>query len=146
MTPKQRYSKSTKGRLAQARYDASEKGRVRRKKYQASSKGREVKSQYDKSTKGRTKNLEKRLRYRAEVLGLTTSDLAAHMMLQDYRCAICDSEFKAERDAHIDHDHQTNRFRGFLCGSCNRGLGLFKDNIQYLEQAKTYLSPLSSVS
>lgn len=39
----------------------------------------------------------------------------------------------------MDHNHQTGKFRGMLCNHCNRGLGNFKDNINYLKLAIEYL-------
>jgi hypothetical protein len=39
----------------------------------------------------------------------------------------------------IDHDHNTNKFRGFLCHNCNRGIGVFKDNINTMQRAINYL-------
>lgn len=38
-----------------------------------------------------------------------------------------------------DHDHSTNKFRGWLCHSCNRALGNFVDDIGRLERAIEYL-------
>jgi hypothetical protein len=39
----------------------------------------------------------------------------------------------------IDHDHNKNKFRGFLCHNCNRGIGIFKDDIDRLQRAVRYL-------
>jgi hypothetical protein len=39
----------------------------------------------------------------------------------------------------VDHCHTTNKVRGMLCGSCNLGLGKFKDDPQLLEFARIYL-------
>lgn len=40
----------------------------------------------------------------------------------------------------IDHDHVTKKIRGLLCGNCNKGLGMFKDNPELLSRAIDYLS------
>lgn len=39
----------------------------------------------------------------------------------------------------LDHCHETNTFRGFLCSNCNTGLGLFKDDPAILQNAIDYL-------
>ena len=39
----------------------------------------------------------------------------------------------------IDHCHRTDRFRGWLCHRCNRGIGCFSDDIEKLERAVDYL-------
>lgn len=44
----------------------------------------------------------------------------------------------------VDHDHTTNTFRGHLCHNCNRGLGVFQDNLNRLQRAINYLSSSSS--
>jgi hypothetical protein len=40
---------------------------------------------------------------------------------------------------HLDHDHTTNAFRGWLCSQCNLGLGLFGDSTVKLQNAIAYL-------
>ena len=51
-------------------------------------------------------------------------------------CMICGS---LERLC-IDHCHATNKVRGILCSKCNSGLGMFRDNIEYLAEAIKYLT------
>jgi len=38
-----------------------------------------------------------------------------------------------------DHCHITNKFRGVLCRSCNKGLGAFGDNYEGVSRALKYL-------
>jgi len=71
-------------------------------------------------------------------------DVAEKMLAaQGGLCAIC-----REREAtHLDHDHagkgekhqEGEKVRGWLCVSCNNGIGLFKDNPQFLLRAVSYL-------
>ena len=57
---------------------------------------------------------------------------------QNGKCAICGTELESDY-LHIDHDYETGDVRGLLCGNCNKGLGMFKDNIEYLKRAIQYL-------
>ena len=41
---------------------------------------------------------------------------------------------------HSDHDHKTGVFRGWLCHSCNNGLGLLGDSKQSLLAMLEYLA------
>jgi Recombination endonuclease VII len=41
-------------------------------------------------------------------------------------CAICGLLFTQGKDKHLDHDHVTGTFRGFLCRRCNTALGYFE--------------------
>jgi protein-arginine kinase activator protein McsA len=56
--------------------------------------------------------------------------------LSDGKCNICN---KKEKKLHVDHCHKTKKVRGLLCGSCNKGLGLFKDDKESLLEAAEYL-------
>lgn len=52
------------------------------------------------------------------------------------RCGICG----AAADLHLDHDHASGEFRGWLCPACNTGLGSFGDDPSRLESAIRYLT------
>ena len=49
--------------------------------------------------------------------------------------AICEREGNTV----LDHCHETLKFRGWLCNSCNIGLGKLKDSIEMLERGIKYL-------
>ena len=59
---------------------------------------------------------------------------------QGGKCAICGTQYVLGlKRLALDHCHETGRIRGLLCGSCNRGLGLFRDNPERLRKAIEYL-------
>lgn len=56
------------------------------------------------------------------------------------RCEICGAEERLlKRQLCIDHNHETDIVRGLLCGSCNMGLGHFRDSLKLLQAAQEYL-------
>lgn len=67
--------------------------------------------------------------------GITKEMFLEKVKQQNGVCAICHSE----DDLVIDHNHNTNEFRGALCRNCNRALGLFGDNVNTLKNAVEYL-------
>lgn len=71
--------------------------------------------------------------------GLTREQYNAILHKQGGVCAICKKPPK-DRALAVDHCHATNKVRGLLCGSCNNGLGRFKDSVELLNVAITYLS------
>lgn len=73
-----------------------------------------------------------------KVYGLTRDTFATLLSSQSSRCCICQCAL-TEATSHIDHCHKTNRVRGLLCGPCNRGIGIFKDDISRIENAIKYL-------
>jgi recombination endonuclease VII len=56
-------------------------------------------------------------------------------------CFICGESFPSARKVHLDHDHRTQIIRGLLCGSCNVGLGSFRDSARLLRAAAAYVEP-----
>lgn len=61
---------------------------------------------------------------------------------QGGKCAICESKMGNTKTSRlfVDHCHDTFKIRGLLCGSCNVGLGHFRDSPKLLRKALSYLS------
>lgn len=51
------------------------------------------------------------------------------------RCEVCGSAYKIN----LDHNHETNEFRGWLCFECNIALGKAGDNPRILRKLAEYL-------
>ena len=60
-----------------------------------------------------------------------------YLMLEDQNgvCAICKE--KSDKNLHVDH--VTGSVRGLLCKNCNHGLGNFRNNKEFLQNAIEYL-------
>lgn len=54
-------------------------------------------------------------------------------------CENCGGTPNGHGGLHLDHDHKTGAFRGWLCHSCNAGIGQLGDTIEGLERAVAYL-------
>lgn len=68
--------------------------------------------------------------------GLTAEEYTTLEASQDGLCAIC----RRDRPLDIDHDHDTGKVRGLLCGPCNRGIGFLNDDVAFLQAAIDYLT------
>lgn len=76
--------------------------------------------------------------------GITLDQYEQKLKEQDFKCAICGNKDEVEgRRLAIDHCHNSGEVRGLLCGKCNRGLGLFYDNKDLLQNAIQYLNKYS---
>jgi hypothetical protein len=81
------------------------------------------------------------------VYGITVDDYYKMLANQNGGCAICGSKVASARRRKyvatemffVDHCHSTGKVRGLLCGTCNRGLGYFKDSPELLSNAIAYL-------
>jgi hypothetical protein len=69
--------------------------------------------------------------------GITQEDYREMNEKQSGRCAICQTI--PEKRLVVDHCHNTGRVRGLLCYDCNHGLGKFRDNVEFLLEAASYL-------
>jgi len=61
--------------------------------------------------------------------------------LTDFKCPICEKTTIPGLTSRIalNHDHKTGQVTGYICDSCNTGLGRFKDDPVVLERAIKYL-------
>lgn len=69
----------------------------------------------------------------------------------DHKCPICDRTLNEIIGASkgkirnktvtwsLDHDHETGKFRGWICNKCNLALGNFNDDIARIKNAAAYL-------
>lgn len=84
----------------------------------------------------RTKTLARATQYRRRHEGRITS--AEAITLAENNVGYCDlcSDYGI---ICIDHDHETEARRGFLCSRCNFALGGFRDDPDLLQKAAAYL-------
>lgn len=79
--------------------------------------------------------------------GLTIKGYDTILKNQNGCCAICGTAKNIRivngKEQHtylvVDHCHKTEKVRGLLCYTCNVGLGMFRDNTEYLKTAIEYL-------
>ncbi len=81
--------------------------------------------------------------------GLTVEEFEQMRINQNDICPICHNKMikgsSDKRGMAIDHNHATNVVRDLLCQSCNRGLGIFDEDIDSLKRAIEYLIKWSDV-
>lgn len=109
------------------------KYKLRRKLYKKTIVGRKNEN---KSRRKRYSETDFKSRLK-RTYGITFEQYKEILLHQSGVCAICARPQSAK--LHVDHCHITGKVRGLLCGSCNRALGLMKDNIDFLSKAITYL-------
>ena len=58
---------------------------------------------------------------------------------QNGKCKICGKKPDGDEYLHIDHDKVTGEIRGLLCSTCNKGLGMFKEQPKNFKKAAEYI-------
>lgn len=97
----------------------------------------------------KTYPIEKIINSQRKRLYKLTEDQALSLFnTQHGKCGICDRPLEFySKYTHLDHDHSCcpgqkscgQCVRGFLCSSCNKGLGFFKESPASLHSAIRYL-------
>ena len=95
--------------------------------------------EYYKNNKETVKN-----RYLERVYDISLEDYNFLLESQNNKCKICKRECSSGKSLAVDHNHDTGEVRGLLCKNCNIGLGMFFDNLDFLESAVLYLKPTQS--
>lgn len=79
-----------------------------------------------------------------QLYGLSNEEFATMEASQDGKCALCERIPPVKTGTTgglvVDHNHSTGEVRGLLCHTCNRGLGLLRDDPAVLQRAVAYLA------
>lgn len=75
--------------------------------------------------------------------GISLDTYTSESNIRNNMCDICSKQVKS---LHVDHDHSTGKIRGYLCGSCNRGIGLLQDKSSVMIKAANYLKKYETPS
>lgn len=105
-------------------------------------KQKEMSLRYSRSPAGRENHRSNCLKHR---YGITLAEFKRMFEGQNGLCLICKSNRSKKRDLVVDHCHSTGKVRGLLCDPCNQGLGMFRDNLEFLKGAFNYLAALKAI-
>lgn len=92
-----------------------------------------------KKSRGERPTKEARNRAMIKMYGISMDEYDTLLINQEGVCAICHGLCKSGRRLHVDHCHKTGKVRQLLCDRCNRGIGVFNDNISLMVSAVEYL-------
>lgn len=104
--------------------------------------GRELMRKRRNSFEGRVYNSLVKIRHIAKKRGHAPCRTDPETIAQTFtgKCHACGvDESTLSKRLHLDHCHTTGKFRGWICGGCNRALGIVNDNPDKLTK---YLHPL----
>lgn len=106
----------------------------------------------EKTYQARAQRVYRKLRAEAyqeydlkKLYGLTREQYLEMLHAQNHCCGICKQPEGLEINGKkvrlaVDHCHRGGHIRALLCSTCNRGLGLFRDDPALLQAAVAYLT------
>jgi Recombination endonuclease VII len=97
---------------------------------------RAYKRAYNKLPHNRQRATEYMRDYTRRARGIDISTISRP---EPANCECCGQAFTAKSRPNCDHDHDTGRFRGWLCYQCNMGIGKLGDAVEGLQKALDYL-------
>ncbi len=89
---------------------------------------------YREQKKDQVKNYQLKRKF-----GISFEEYHKMLAAQKGVCKIC-GQVENYKLLAVDHCHTTGHIRGLLCGSCNRGIGYFRDSQDLLLKAIEYLN------
>lgn len=122
----------TRERSRKLRKEQPEKAKLWKRNYYEKNKDKVLQKSKEYALKNPRKIKEQSLK---RTYGLSLDFIEKEEITQEHKCLICKKQDKLV----VDHCHTTLKYRGLLCGNCNRGLGQFKDNEDNLLNAIEYL-------
>jgi len=129
------------------RKENPEKHRAVRREWQEANKDRLAQLRKEKRKNNRFETLLEDSIHRAKQHGYEPCKATIDELKAAFtgHCQICRvPEIECNQRLHMDHDHKTGYFRGFLCNNCNRALGHFKESEEILINALHYLMTVRS--
>ena|SRR3990167_129596 len=133
-----RYNKSEKKKTRQKRYNSSDKAKKNKRRWRLENPERWRAYRKKWSLKNQKREIHNRLKW---TYGISLKRYDEILEEQNGVCAVCGKtpEENGKRLS-VDHCHKTKIIRGLLCDNCNKGMGNFKDNVDFLLKAVKYLS------
>lgn len=83
--------------------------------------------------------LRKNIQQSCYILKLNFNEVMTAWENHDGHCDICGKLPTEKNRLAIDHDHETGKFRGFLCSHCNTGIGQLGDDTIRMRAAILYI-------
>ncbi len=130
------YPQSPAAKALRKLRDASPERKAKRAEYRARADWRAKQAAYNASPAGKASQAKYKnggARWRIRGLPEPTRPMPTN-------CECCEKpDLVLSATLHLDHDHANGKFRGWLCGPCNRAIGQLGDTVDGVRRALEYL-------